>query len=129
MSSCHFFRRLKSKPSEVDTHILTPPKLMSKDGVFGFDRKGSITNEKFLTWNPFEEYVHQNLRVLECFINLQLIKTKNILVKKHASDSCCMHTYALPLFSEYSVAHCKSNDFNLFLHFKVPPFINDVFLE
>ena len=96
-----FFSKVEIQPSEVDTHILTPPKLMSKDGVFGFDRKGKYYQREVepLTWNPFEEYVHQNLRVLECFINLQLIKTKNILVKKHASDSCCMHTYALPVFS------------------------------
>ena len=101
MSSCHFFRRLKSKPSEVDTHILTPPKLMSKDGVFGFDRKGKYYQREVepLTCNLFEEYMHQNLGVLECFINLPRMKTKNILVNKHTRDSCCMHIYALPVFS------------------------------
>ena len=56
-----FFSKIEIQPSEVDTHILTPPKLRSKDGVFGFDKKGKYYQREIepLTWNWFEEYVHQ----------------------------------------------------------------------
>ena len=55
-----FFSKVEIQPSEVDTHILTPPKLMSKDGVFAFDRKKYYQRKvEPLTRNPFEEYVHQ----------------------------------------------------------------------
>ena len=67
-----FFSKMENKPSEIEAHVLTPPKLRSKDGVTGFDMNGKYykANSFRLTkFNPFEEYVHQNLGVLECFIN------------------------------------------------------------
>ena len=41
-----FVLKVEIQPSEVDTHILAPPKLMSKDGVLVLTERGSITNEK-----------------------------------------------------------------------------------
>ena len=43
-----------------------------KVGVVGFDKEGNYykaRNDKAQACNPFDEYVFQNLGVLECFIN------------------------------------------------------------
>ena len=55
-----FFSKMENKPSKIEAHVLTPPKLRSKDGVTGFDmnRKYYKANSFRLTkFNPFEEYV------------------------------------------------------------------------
>ena len=67
-----FFSKVDNHPSKVEAHLLTPPKRRSKDGVVGFDMEGNYykTNVPSTTnFNPFEEYVHQNMGVLQSFIN------------------------------------------------------------
>ena len=63
---------MKTKPSEVSPFVLTPPTLRKKVGVVGFDKEGNYykaRNDEAQAYNPFDEYVFQNLGVLECFIN------------------------------------------------------------
>ena len=71
-----YFSKEEKVPSEMLPHILTPPKLRKKDGVVGFNKDGCyyhVRNEssksKTELFNPFDEFVHQNMGVLECFIN------------------------------------------------------------